>query len=416
MKLRLPSFWRQVLTVLGGTLGAQALPLAAAPLITRLCSPSEMGTFSLWLGVAMVTAIGATLRLETAMILDHEPEQQRTCFRVIFYTAGVTALAVTAAALLVRVAGVAAVRELSWIALLTLGLGTWLIAITQTTLAYATSHGAFGKAARAKVWGAGTIALAQLVLLYLGVGGTALLAGQLIGMSAGLAAARLQLRPPRAPIRLVLDPVQRAYLIKHQAFWRFSLPSNLLNALVAQLPLFLIGLHHGALAAGLYALTQRVLYAPVALLAGSVLEVFKRQSVHEYQTVGNCTHAYRHTFKVLLLLGLGPSLLLFAFSPPMFAWIFGESWRAAGELAQILVPLYFLNFIASPLSYVFAVTGKQKIDLLWQVALFSMTVSVFSVPGTLQQNVQWYGIGYSLLYLVYLYLSWQCSQIRRVTA
>ena len=416
MKLRLPLFWKQVITVLGGTLGAQALPLAVAPLITRLCDPSEMGTFSLWLGAAMVAAIGATLRLETAMILDHEPEQQRTCFRVIFYTVGVTALAVTAASLLARVAGIGVVRELSWTALLTLGLGTWLIAITQTTLAYATSHGAFGQAARAKVWGAGTIALAQLVLLYLGAGGTGLLAGQLIGMAAGLAAARLQLRPPSAPIRLVLDPVQRAYLMKHQAFWRFSLPSSLLNALVAQLPLFLIGLHHGALAVGLFALTQRVLYAPIALLAASVLEVFKRQSVHEYQAVGHCAQAYRHTFKVLLLLGLGPSLVLFAFSPPLFAWIFGESWRAAGELAQILVPLYFLNFIASPLSYVFAVTGKQKLDLKWQVALFVMTVGVFSAPGTLHQNVQWYAIGYSLLYLVYLYLSWQCSQTRTVTA
>jgi O-antigen/teichoic acid export membrane protein len=416
MKLRLPQFWQQVITVLGGTLGAQALPLAVAPLITRLCDPSEMGTFSLWLGAAMVAAIGATLRLETAMILDHEPGQQRTCFRVVFYTVGVTAVGVTAAGLLARVAGIGVVRELSWTALLTLGLGTWLIAITQTTLAYATSHGAFGQAARAKVWGAGTIALAQLVLLYLGAGGTGLLAGQLIGMAAGLAAARLQLRPPSAPIKLVLDPAQRAYLVKHQAFWRFSLPSSLLNALVAQLPLFLIGLHHGALAVGLFALTQRVLYAPIALLAASVLEVFKRQSVQEYQADGHCTQAYRHTFKALLLLGLGPSLLLFAFSPPLFAWIFGESWRAAGELAQILVPLYFLNFIASPLSYVFAVTGKQKLDLKWQVALFVMTVSVFSAPGTLHQNVQWYAIGYSLLYVVYLYLSWQCSQIRSVTA
>jgi O-antigen/teichoic acid export membrane protein len=163
-------------------------------------------------------------------------------------------------------------------------------------------------------------------------------------------------------------------------------------------------------------LTQRVLYAPVALLAASVLEVFKRQSVHEFETVGHCTQAYRYTFRVLLLLGLGPSLLLFAFSPMLFAWVFGASWRAAGELAQILAPLYFLNFIASPLSYVFFVSGKQKIDLVWQVALFAMTVSTFVVPGTLHQNVLWYTMGYSMLYLVYLRLSWQCSQNRLVPA
>jgi len=223
-------------------------------------------------------------------------------------------------------------------------------------------------------------------------------------------AARLMLRPPPAHIGWRLEPDQRAYLARHEGFWRFSLPSSLLNALVGQLPLFLIGMRHGALAAGLYALTQRVLAAPISLLASSVLEVFKRQSVFEFQTVGHCQQAYRYTFRALLLLGLGPALALFLFSPPLFAWIFGESWREAGELARILAPLFFLNFIASPLSYVFFVAGKKKNDLVWQVALFSMTVCVFLAPGTLRQSVLWYAIGYSSLYLVYLHLSWQCSR------
>lgn len=415
MSARLPTFWKHVMTVLGGTLGAQALPLAAAPLITRLCTPSQMGAFSLWLGVVSVAAVAATLRLEAAMILDHEPEQQRTCFRVVFYAATVTALLVTGAAMLAHAAGLHALRRLTAAELLTVGLGTWLTAAMQTTLAYATSHGAFGKAARAKVWGAGTIALSQLVLLYLG-SGVGLLFGQLIGLAAGLGCARVLLQPPPARIGLTLDRGQRAYLLKHQGFWRFSLPSNLLNALVSQLPMFLIGLRHGAAAAGLYALTQRVLYAPVALLAASVLEVFKRESVEEIRTIGDCSHAYRYTFKVLLLLAVGPSLLLFAFSPALFAWIFGTAWRPAGELAQILAPLYFLNFIASPLSYVFFITGKQKVDLVWQVALFLMTVSVFLSPGGLRENVMWFSTGYSLLYLVYLHMSWQCAQTRMVPA
>jgi O-antigen/teichoic acid export membrane protein len=411
-----PTFWKHVITVLGGTLGAQALPLAVAPLLTRLCTPSEMGAFSLWLGVVSVSAVAATLRMENAMILDHEPEHQRTCFRVVFYSATITALLVTTVAVLARLAGLHTLAQLSWAELLTIGLGTWLTAAMQTTLAYATSHGAFGKAARAKIWGTGTIALSQLVLLFLGAGGMGLLTGQLIGLAAGLLSARVQLQPPHARIGLRPDAAQRAYLHKHNAFWRFSLPSNLLNAVVSQLPLFLIGLRHGALAAGLYALTQRVLYAPVALLAASVLEVFKRQSVQEFQTVGNCTHAYRYTFKVLALLGLGPSLVLFAFSPTLFAMVFGESWRAAGELAQILAPLYFLNFIASPLSYVFFISGKQKVDLVWQVALFVMTLAAYCSPGTLHQNVLWYTVGYSVLYLVYLHLSWQCSQNRMAIA
>jgi O-antigen/teichoic acid export membrane protein len=405
-------FWKNVITVLAGATGAQALPLLAAPLLTRMCTPAEMGAFSVWLGVITVASIGATLRVDTAMILDHEEQQQRICFGVVAYSATVLALAITFCAVTARALDMPAVRHMSWFGLLTIGIGTWLIAFNQTTLAYAASHNEFGKAAKAKVWAAATIAVSQLALLGAGFGSNALLAGQLMGLGAGLCAARLLLSPPRARVGFTLDAEQRNYLRKHQAFWRFSLPSSLLNALVGQLPLFMIGMKHGVLAAGLFALTQRTLSAPISLLAASILDVFKRQAVHDFQTIGNCRQVYLYTFKALALLALGPSVILFLFSPQLFSWVFGDAWRPAGELARILAPLCFLNFIASPLSYVFFVAGKQKIELVWQVALFLMTTTVFMAPVSLHQSVLGYGIGYSVLYLVYLYMSYQCSQNR----
>lgn len=408
------TYWRHVITVLGGAIGAQALPLLAAPLITRLCTPDEMGSFSVWLGLVAIMSIAATLRMDTAMILDHGPTSQQICFSVVFDTASITAIIVTLLSTAGRFAEWPIITTLTWTGVLTIGLGTWITAMMQTILAYATSHRAFGTAASAKIITAGTIALSQLTLLYAGGGGTGLLTGQLIGMGVGVACAYRLLAPPRIHAGISLRPEGREFLQRHHAFWRFSLPSNLLNALVGQLPLLMIGIRYGALSAGLFALTQRVLAAPIALLSASVLEVFKRQSVHDFQAFGNCKHAYRYTFKTLLILGIGPSIMLFLFSPALFAWVFGDAWHAAGELAQILAPLYFLNFIASPLSYVFFVAGKQKKELVWQVALFVMTCGVFLSPGTLQQSVLRYAIGYSILYLIYLHMSYQCAQNRQV--
>ena len=292
-----------------------------------------------------------------------------------------------------------------WFGLLTIGIGMWLTAYTHTIIAYATSYNAFGKAAQAKVWGAGAIAISQVLLLLLGAGSVGLMAGQIIGLACGLIAAVCLLSPPRPHISLTPSDVQRRYLKKHEAFWRFSLPADLLNVVAGKLPLFVIGLKFGLLEAGLFALTQRVLAAPVSLLAASVLEVFKRQSVHEWQTFGNC----RDTFKALALLGAIPTILMFAFAPNLFALIFGESWRQAGEYARIMSPLYFLNFIASPLSYVFYVVGKQRVDLAWQVALSIMTATVFLSPLTLKESLWCYTSGYSLLYLIYLVLSYRFS-------
>lgn len=407
---QLGPYWRNVATVLSGALGAQALPLLAAPLLTRMCTPDELGAYSVWLGVVAIAAIGATLRMEAAMILDHEHERQRTCFRVVFYSCTVTALALTLLAVGARLAGVEAAAKLPWSALLTMGIATWLTGCMQTTLAFATSHNAFGKAARAKVATAAVIVTCQLALLYAGLGAVGLVLGHLAGTAAGYVTARLLLHPPAAPIGWRLDVQQREHLVRHQNFWRYALPSNLLNGAVSQLPLFLIGMRHGVLAAGLFALTQRVLSAPISLLAASVLEVFKRESVREFEEHGNCMRIFRHTFKALMVLGAGPALVLLLFAPFLFAWVFGENWRSAGELAQLMAPLFLLNFVASPLSYVFFVAGRQKADLYWQVALFAMTVGVFMAPGTIAQNVLWYVIGYSFLYLINLHMSWQFSR------
>jgi O-antigen/teichoic acid export membrane protein len=404
-----PGFWKNVMTVLAGATGAQALPLLVAPLLTRMCTPEEMGAFSLWLGVIAVTSIIATLRIDTVMVLDLGAREQRLCFSVVSWAATVLALALTLVAVAARIVDLPVVQAMSWLELLTIGIGTWLTATMQTTLSYAASHKLFGKAAKAKMMQAGTIALSQVSLLYAGIDGAALLSGQLIGLATGLWAARRLLTPPAPHVRLTLDAGQRHYLIKHRAFWRFSLPSSLINTLVGQLPLLMIGLRHGALAAGLFALTQRVISAPVTLVAASVLEVFKRQAVQEFQALGNCRSVYLATFRALAILALFPSLLLFLFAPPLFSWIFGTAWRPAGEFARVLAPLCFFNFIASPLSYVFFIAGKQKMELRWQIALFLMTVAVFSAPLSLCKSVLWYAIGRSALYVVYLIMSYQCS-------
>ena len=410
-----PVFWKHAATVLTGTVAAQALPLLVSPLITRLCTPADLGAFSVWMGVVAIASTVATLRLEAAMILDHNTSDQQTCFSVVAYFSALLAIAITLAAPLARVWKVPQAQHMTWFGLLTIGVATWLTAYNQTVLAYATSNHAFAKAALAKVCGAGTVALGQVALLLAGVGGAALLAGQVIGLVSGLAAAIYLLAPPRASIGMAPTIAQRKYLRKHASFWRFSLPAGLLNIVAGKFPLFLIGVKYGLPAAGLYALTERILTAPVSLLAASVLEVFKRESVHQFQTLGNCEQAFRGTFKALVLLGCGPALLILTFAPNLCTWIFGEPWREAGQFARILAPLYFMNFVASPLSYVFFVAGKQKAELMWQVALFITTIAVFLAPVTLKHTLWNYTICYSLLYLVYLSLSYKYSKTAAVT-
>jgi O-antigen/teichoic acid export membrane protein len=55
-----------------------------------------------------------------------------------------------------------------------------------------------------------------------------------------------------------------------------------------------------------------------------------------------------------------PFLFLLAWGPDLFSLVFGEQWRAAGRLTQILAPGLLLEFIAVPLAVFFLVTGTQR--------------------------------------------------------
>jgi O-antigen/teichoic acid export membrane protein len=399
-----------VLTVLAGALGAQLLPILAAPLLTRLCTPAEIGAFSAWLGVAATASVVATLRMETPMLLEPHAAGQGACLRVVAYWAALVAVTLVLAAFAARLSGLPLACMQTWPALVLLGGAVWLMAYHSIVNAYAVAHQRFGAAARTKVWTVAAVTSAQLGLLWLGTGSAALPLGLLAGLLMGVFAARWYVRPPAVAWHWRPRPADWAVVRRHIRFVKFSLPSDLLNTLVGQLPLLLIGSAYGAAAAGMFALTHRVLAAPASVLSSSILEVFKPQAAQEWRRHGHCGQSYRRTFKLLLGIGLVPSLLLWWLAPPLFALVFGTSWRAAGDMASLLAPLYLVGFIASPLGYVLYVTGRQHVELVWQGGLLLVTLAAFILPTSLEQCLLAYTWGRIALYLLYMGLSYRAAR------
>ena len=61
--------WPSVVKFLGGSLGAQFLVIASAPLLTRLYSRSEFGSFGVFVSFVALGCTLGTLRYEMAIVL-----------------------------------------------------------------------------------------------------------------------------------------------------------------------------------------------------------------------------------------------------------------------------------------------------------------------------------------------------------
>jgi len=53
---------------------------------------------------------------------------------------------------------------------------------------------------------------------------------------------------------------------------------------------------------------------------------------------------------------------------------------------------------------------KQKVELMWQAALFITTISVFLAPFSLGEVLLNYTVSYSVLYVIYLLLAYRFSK------
>ncbi|MEA1876778.1 MAG: hypothetical protein U9N86_07925, partial [Bacteroidota bacterium] len=100
-----------------------------------------------------------------------------------------------------------------------------------------------------------------------------------------------------------------------------------------------------------------------------------------------------------------PLLVTFFWGEEIFELIFGESWLMAGRIASIMVPFYFMRFIASPISTIFSVMRKQYLGLIWQIIYALGTFSSFyftRLQADFAFSIQIYSLVGALLFTVLL--------------
>jgi O-antigen/teichoic acid export membrane protein len=193
----------------------------------------------------------------------------------------------------------------------------------------------------------------------------------------------------------------------------FALPADTMNTAVVQLPLTILASRFGAETAGFVALAFRTLSAPIALLGTAVLEVFKRRASESWRAIGSCRGPFVETFLVLAAGSLVATVIFGLAGEQLFVLAFGERWREAGTAGVILLPLFALRFVASPLSFTFYIAEKQHIDLIWQIGLFAMTLMTLTQFEHYQSALKAYALGYGFFYLIYVALSYRFSAGKR---
>lgn len=348
-----------------GTALAQLLAVAAMPVLSRLYSPGDFGALAVFMAVSSIVATAVTLRYETSILLPREAEEATFLVLLSVVLATFLGLACGTAAWLLpekvwAVLGVASVGAWLPIAVLA-GMATAVIAIGT---AWLNRQRAYSKMAALRV--------VQSVLgagLGIGLG--------IYGYGAGLLAAQFVSLLAVAVIAMTVFPAMfvrwdkhalRSVALAHIAAPKYLLPTALLDVVSLQLPVLLITAWFNSEAAGQFSMAWKILALPMALVGAAVGQVFLQRFSQAWPDKQSARRLLFGTWKVLMLAGILPAILVMLFGEQLFAWALGHAWSEAGKIAAVIAPMLLAMLVSSPTSGIFLVLGLQKYSLYFGAA------------------------------------------------
>lgn len=370
-------FAMNVIVLSGGASLGHLFTLAAAPILTRLYLPNDLGDLGLFNAFVAVAVVIASLQYDVAIVTaSNQREAVHLAILAMLVVVPMSAMAGLVLYVLIHysLVGFGALPAHSALLMVVAILFTGLFSILRY---WALRDERFDHVSRALVFQNAGRSISQLALGVTGSHSLGLLLGEVIGRGIGMG--RL-LRNTWSVVReydLNFSDVSKTLLANRQ-FPLYSTPSSLLNVLGTSLPLPLLMTLYGADAGGYYSLVWRVLAVPVALIGASMADAFhSRAAIFSREDPGRLLWFFHSTSLGLLAMGLVPALLVLFYGKPIFLFVFGSKWEISGAIAAIVAPWFLTSFIVSPLSRLVYVLHGQRLKLIYDILILGGNLLVF---------------------------------------
>jgi O-antigen/teichoic acid export membrane protein len=371
---------RNVLLLVGGTLLGQLAVIAASPIVARLYTPSDFGVLGIYTSLLTLLSVIVSLRYELAIPLAEDDGDALSLalaslllVPTVAFFAGIVVFQLRP--MLIGWGSLGLIAPYLW--LLPIGMG--LVGIYQVFNYWSIRKGRYLTIARTKAAQSITGVLAQCALSSLGAIG--LLIGHVVGSAAGTTALAVRAYREDRHLMSSIQPSKiRRMLFRYRRFPQVSALSSVINSAGLVVPLLLFAAFYDSVAAGQFALVQRVVTLPMLLLGTAVAQVYFGEGANAIRRSSADMRAlYLRSSRWLAVAAICPAVVLLMTSSWTFPLAFGNQWRTAGVFAQLLSPVVFVQLVVAPLSQTLSVIECQAWQLVWDCFRLILVIAVMYV-------------------------------------
>lgn len=408
-------FLQSLFVLLSGTIVAQLIGYALAPVITRMYTPSEMGDFGVFHRWVVLIATIATARFEFALPIPKKDHHAFLLYQVALRTTTIVAVITFLCYLFYGIWS--SNNEFVFYILPLLILCVCSLAFMNLGTNWAIRKKQFKKISYSKMTNSLSLNISRVVFGFLNFGKWGLFLSFLISLVMGsyhflkdfFSARKSALRDKKTKrMRIIAG--------KYKDFPFSSLPhalsDNLRDLILAMLLVYVFSEE----IFGAFDHSLRMLRIPLMIVGTSLGQVFFSKISEAKKNNLELMPLVLKVTKYLFLLSVIPFLLVIFFGEELFSFVFGNQWAFSGRLSEIMTPWLWINFIISPLSVIPLVLGKQRsffiiglISSLLQVASFYLFSQIFKgstdqieITFTISNWIQFAMAIYTLIYFYFL--------------
>jgi len=345
-----------------GTLVAQVIGYAIAPILTRLYTNAEMGEMLFYMRLVAFVSSVATLRYEAALPLPKRDEHAYLIYRFIY----LFAVWFLAFFILLMCAGLVLGYFVfpPWFVVMVI-IGSAAMILINVGTSWMVRKGTYGIISRQKISNSLVSNGLKWGFYFLHWKAFGLILATLLGFVVSSLEFIWNFFKIHRRFRAHYSKHKtRIMLSSHREFPLLNLPHVLVDNGRDILLAGLILVSFGEAVYGSYGHSYQMLRIPLMLVGVSIGQLFYNRSSEAMHQNKPLTPILSKTILTLVLLSIVPFTILFFFGSDIFAFIFGENWRVSGAYAETMSFWLMVNFVLSPISALPLLLKKQREALL----------------------------------------------------
>ncbi|MEH6387212.1 MAG: lipopolysaccharide biosynthesis protein [Pseudomonas profundi] len=365
---------RNIVAVITGTAGAQALTMVFMPIVARLYGPESYGVLGVFMGLVMMVVPIAALTFPMAIALARKDAEALALCRLSLWVAAALSfgsavvLSIFGTPLANRIGVEEAAPYLMLLPVVMFFGGAletaqqWLFRkqLFHVTAKIAVLHSLTHNLVRC----AGGLIYASPAVLVTTTAIGSFLHGSMLFAAIRRWSTDRKLEEEPKPSAWTAAELVRTY----KQFPLFRAPQMFINAISQNLPTLMLAAYFGAAAAGYFALCRQTLSMPTHLVGKSVADVYYPKLTRAIQQHDRITGMLIRAVAGLAVVGLIPFGMVFCFGPWLFSVVFGAAWEEAGEFARWLALAEYAIFISRPCTVAFPALSIQGLGLAVEIA------------------------------------------------